>query len=160
MGKYDKVLAGLTAEVRGDGTFRDRVDEAKRKLPHGLDAASLAEMYGTLRQEKSELEERESDLNVRIAAVEEAMWGAFEDRGVSSIKLKTGRSVRVQPEPVAKVTDKDALRTWAVEQGLERLLGLPWQTVNSMAKERLLAGDAPPDGVEVQVRTKTVFSKK
>jgi hypothetical protein len=43
--------------------------------------------------------------------------------------------------------------------GLERLMSLPWQTVNSLSKERLLDGQPPPPGVDVFAKTKIVLRK-
>lgn len=158
MGKYDAVIKGLPREVQGDATYREKVDAAKAEL-EVEGCGPLAEMYAELRAHKGELETQMKALNVKIAAVEEALWSAYEDAGVTSVTTARG-AVRLQPEPVARVTDRDQLREWAVNQGLERLLTLPWQTVNAQAKERLLSGDAMPAGVEINVRTRTVFTKK
>lgn len=158
MGKYDHVLGGLTRELKGEGSFREKVTELKRELPK-MGSTQLAEAYETARKMKADLEEKLSALNAKIAAVEELLWDAFDEEGVSSLKLKSGASVRVQPEPVAAVVDKEALRNWAIENGLERLLALSWQTTNSLMKERMLNQEPLPAGVEAKVRTKTVFSK-
>ncbi len=158
MGKYTNVLVGLEAEVRGDESFRERVDELKKKLD-ASSSAELANAYGDLRLSKENLEKEEKDLNLRIAAVEEVMWSKFEDERITSLKLVNGRTVRIEPSPVASVIDHEALQQWVRDQGLQRLLKLPWQTLNSISKERLLAGEMPPAGVTVKARTKTVYSK-
>ena len=158
MGKYDKVIVGLPKEIRHEGSFREKVDAFKKQFDAET-SATLAEAYGQLRDEKADLEVKEKELNVRIAGVEEMLWNAFEDEGVTSLTLRSGHKVRIQPEPIASVKDKDALRKWVVDNGLERLMSLSWQTTTAIAKERLLNGDGPPDGVELKVRTRTVFSK-
>ncbi len=161
MGKYSAVLKGLAAEIRFEGSFRERVDALKTEFGTAYaTSAQLAEAYAELRVEKSKIEAELKKVHVRIAAVEETMWGRFEDEGISSLKLTSGNTIRVQPEPHAQVQDRERLAQWVREQGLERLLALPWSTVNSLSKERLLAGDPIPDGVELKIRTTTVFSAK
>ena len=78
---------------------------------------------------------------------------------IQTLKFEDGASVSVQAEPVASVKDHDALREWAMGNGFERNLTLAWQTVNSLSKQRLLDGEAPPAGVEMAVRTKTILRR-
>ena len=158
MGKYANVLTGLAAEVRGDASSRERIDEIKTKLD-GHSSAELANAYGELRLEKAENERLEKDINLRISAVEETLWSKFEDEEITSLKLKNGRTVRVEVKPVAKVIDKQALAQWVRDNGLERLLSLHASTVTSLSNERLLAHEAIPAGVELKTRTRTVYTK-
>jgi len=158
MGKYSNVLAGLSREVRGDASSRERVDEIKTKLD-GHSSAELANAYGALRLEKANHEALEKDLNIRILAVEETLWSKFEDEEITSLKLKNGRTVRVEIAPVAKVIDKLALSQWVRDNGLENLLSLHASTVTSLSNERLLAREPIPAGVELKTRTKTVYTK-
>jgi len=158
MGKYSHVLEGLAKEVRGDASSRERVDEIKEKLD-GHSSAELANAYGALRLEKANHEALEKDLNLRITAVEETLWSKFEDEEITSLKLKNGRTVRVEVAPVAKVIDKLSLAQWVRDNGLERLLSLHASTVTSLSNERLLAGEPLPSGVELKTRTKTVYTK-
>jgi hypothetical protein len=83
----------------------------------------------------------------------------YENEAVTSLKLEDGGTVRVQVEPHAKVVDRNANREWAMKNNLENLLALPWQTVNALAKEALLQGEDPPDGVEISARPKIVYTK-
>ena len=158
MGKYANVLVGLAKEVRGDASARERIDEIKKKLD-ASSSAELANAYGALRAEKDENERLEKDINVRIMAVEEALWEKFEDEGVTSLKLTNGRTVRIEPAPVAKVIDKESLMQWVRDQGLQRLLSLHSGTLNSLTRERLLAHEPLPGGIEVKTRTRTVYAK-
>jgi hypothetical protein len=102
------------------------------------------------------LDAKERELNVRTAACEQLLWDSYEAAGTTSIKLTTGDTVAVQPEPYASVLDADALRTWAKENGLEAKLTLPWQTANGLAKQALMDGTAIPAGLDLRVRNKTV----
>ena len=158
MGKYANVLAGLEREVRGDASSRERIDEIKTKLD-GHSSAELANAYGELRLEKAENERLEKDINLRISAVEETLWSKFEDEEITSLKLKNGRTVRVEIAPVAKVIDKAALAQWVRDNGLERLLSLHASTVTSLSNERLLAHEPIPSGVELKTRNTTVYTK-
>jgi hypothetical protein len=64
--------------------------------------------------------------------------------------------VGLQFEPYAVVKDKDAARLWAMANGFERTLQMPWQTLNAEVKERLLNGLAEPDGVVAHSKPKLV----
>jgi hypothetical protein len=75
------------------------------------------------------------------------------------MKLDDGASVRVQYEPHATVVDREANRKWAIANGLENLLSLPWQTVNALTKESLLKGEPEPDGISVTSYPKIVYTK-
>lgn len=158
MGKWDHVVKKLPPESPANPKFQERVDVLKRPL-HGQSAAGLANMYSHLRNEKAELEKTMSDLNVGIAATEQAMWDSFENEGISSLKLVDGGSVRADKVPVASVKDRIALRKWAMSNGHENDLTILWQTMNSISKALIEAGEATPDGVELAVRTKTVYTK-
>jgi hypothetical protein len=66
------------------------------------------------------------------------------------MRLENGASVSTYSEPYGKVVDSEALRQWALsDPDLSRKMALPWMTINSLTKERTLAGEAPPPGVEV-----------
>lgn len=159
MGKWDHVVKNLPPELPVDAKFQEKVDVVKRPLI-GNPASGLAQKYALLRDEKKELETSVKELNVKIAATEQALWNAFEDEGVSSLKLaEGGGSVRIGREPVASVKDKDALRNWAMTNGHERDLTLPWQKLQAVSKSLIEAGEATPEGVDLAVRTKTVYSK-
>lgn len=171
MGKWDPVVKNLSPELPADSKFQDKVDVLKKPLV-GTPASGLAQLYASLRDQKKDLEEKTKELNVKIAAAEQAMWGAFEDEGVSSLKLAEGGSVRIAREPVASVKDKDSLREWAMENGHTRDLTIPWQTLNAIAKSLIEAGEMTTTtdadgtmhihvmaGVEVGKRTKTVYTK-
>lgn len=158
MGKYTDVVRGLPRAEAEDQSFQQRVDQIKPEFPNRKPAA-LAKEYRALRLDREALDAQLAALNARLTAVEQLLWDSYEQDGLSSVKLDDGSSVSVQPEPAAQVQDRDALRAWAVANGMERALTLPWQTVNAVTKQRLLDGDPLPDGVAATVRTKTVLRK-
>ena len=153
------MMGGLPKAAPTDPTFQDKVDRRKGELAGPWKPGALAVEYRAVRRAREELDARVSEINVEIAALEQLIWSSFEDEGISSVRLENGDSVSVQPEPVASVKDHDALRSWAIANGHERQLQLPWVTVNAVAKQRLLDGEPPPDGVELAVRNKTVLRK-
>jgi len=159
MGKYTGALDGLPKALPTDPSFQEKVDTRKRELGELLSPAVLAHEYRVVRRSKDELDDQMKVKNIEVAAIEQLLWDAYEGAGVTSVKLEDGSSVSVQVEPVASVKDHDALRTWAVANGHERSLTMPWQTVNAVAKQRLLDGEPSPDGVDLAVRTKTILRK-
>jgi hypothetical protein len=160
MGKYSEVIKGLAKRSLGDDpSFQEVVDARKRELSgiHG-NATALAAAYVDARKAKERHDEMEVPLNVEVSAVEQLLWQAYENASVSSIK--TGdRVVSVEQQPYAKVIDPGALRAWAMANGHEGSLSLPWQTTNALAKLSLLGEGSTPDGVDIQVQTTTKLRK-
>jgi hypothetical protein len=167
MGKYSRVLEGLPRYRDGEQKYLDKVEDAKttiRQSGKSSTGLSLSNQFRELRQRKKDLAKQLSDLNVIIEAHTQILVEQFEVEGVSSMRFSLDaddkRLIRVQSEPYAQVTDRDVHRKWAIDNGLERSLMLPWQTTNALAKERLLAGEPEPDGVTVFVKDKIIMSGK
>jgi hypothetical protein len=162
-GKYSKVIDALPRMLSTEAPYQERVEQVKASITNDSDfelhASTLAHEYAGLRAEKDKAESFVSEINLRLEAVSQLMADQFEIEGVSSLKTESGQSVAVQLEPYARVVDKEANRLWAIKNGLERMMSLPWQTINSQAKEMLLDGMPPPDGVEVFAKTKIVLRK-
>lgn len=160
-GKYAKVIDALPKFPHTDLEQQERVNLIKAKLTADLprQAATYAQLFAQLRNEKDALEDELSDLNTKIEAVSQLLVDQYEAEGTHAIKLETGHSVTVQNEPYAQVQDRDTFRTWCIEAGLERSLMLPWQTTNALTKERLLAGLPEPDGVAIYSKPKLVLRK-
>lgn len=158
MGKYDKIvktLPGLPEDVK----YQEKIDKAKESILT-RNASALARTYAKWRVSKKEVEDQLKVINVTITACEQLMKDAFENEDLSSIKLATGETVRMQPEPYAQVEDRDVFRQWCLDSQLERSLMLPWMTTNSLLKERLINGQEEMPGVKAWVRTSFVFRKK
>jgi hypothetical protein len=115
--------------------------------------STLAKCYRDVRWVKEALV---SNVNLVMEAYLQLMADQYENEGVTSLTLEDGTNIRVQEEPHAKVVDQDAFRAWVIAEGLERSLQLPWQTTNKIAKDRLLAGEAEPPGIELSRRVKIV----
>lgn len=157
MGKYDKVIKQLTNMPVKDPSYQAEVDVAKAKID--LPDNELVQAYVSLRAEKSEHEETLSTINLLLEAYKQLIADTYEEKRISSMKLRTGSSVRIQLEPKAVVEDRDVFREWCIANGLERSLALPWQTANSLTKEKLLGGEPEPDGIHAYIYTKIVLTK-
>lgn len=165
-GKYDTVLPGLPVLPPEDPKRQDKINQIKEKI--GYDALTLAQGYVKLRAEKDELAAELSDVQLSIDAYEQALAESQEAQGAgwgdygakdNMLRLATGESVRVQPEPCGQVKDKEAFRLWCIAAGYERQLQLWPSTMQSIVKERLLAGEPEPDGVEWFRRNKIFLAK-
>lgn len=137
----------------------DKTVKALIKLERGAVAtkpwaSEFARIYAELRMVRNRIENWDSSFSVLLEAYEGLMIAQFEVEGVSSLKLLNGQPVSTFEEPYAQVTDKEAFRIWCVDQGLERQMTLPWQTVNKLAKDRLLEGEEEPPGVTLYAKTK------
>lgn len=175
-GKYADVMDGLNPAPPADLAYQERVDMAKfaeepalggRKIVE-VETTDVASLYAVLRHECAKLDAAKSLLNVKVEACEqvlvsrqEAQLGPWGQYGVedNALRLATGDTIRVQEEPSPRVVDKEAFRLWCIENGYERQLQLWPTTTAAIAKERLLAGEAQPDGVEVNSYKKVVFTE-
>jgi hypothetical protein len=158
-GKYGKIVETLPRYTTSDVSYQERVNQVKAKLVREgpCSATELAQRYADLRREKAKLDEEESAINLQIEGVSQLLADAYEAEGITSLRLADGATVRVQPEPYAQVDDRETFRSWCIAQGLERLLILPFPTMNAITKERLLNGEPEPDGVRVFVKNKLFF---
>lgn len=162
MGKWTDIVKDLPA-LQEERSYQETVNARKREIveemievtPH-----SLATRFKVERERKSGVEDELSAVNLDIAALEQLIRDAYAQAGITSLKLTTGGTVSTQPEPYSSVKDRDQLYDWCIEQKLQRSMALPWQTLNSIVKERLQNGDALPPGVEVFARTQVKLAKK
>jgi hypothetical protein len=149
--------------VQEDASYQDHVNQRKAELRAGEGfretPVTLAADYALLRAAEDQLEAELKELRLSIEATTQMLAEQYEAEGMTSVRLASGASVSIQMEPHAVVKDKDAHRLWAIANGMERLLMLPWGTTNAITKERLLAGQPEPDGVEAFTRIKTVLRK-
>lgn len=162
MGKYTAALKGRPDRLGDDPSFQDVVNARKDELTaDGMrgDATRLAAAFVAARKAKEVHDEAAGPINVEIAAVEQLVWEAFETAEVTAVTAG-GYTVSVEQQPYSKVIDPSALRAWAIANGHEGNLSLPWQTVNALAKLSLLGEGSAPEGVEIQVQTVTKLRKK
>jgi hypothetical protein len=165
-GKYADVVPDLPRLAPESVPYQERVDEVKKEL-ETLNTISLAERYTELRREKDRIKELESLVNLHLEAVTQMLvasqdagdagWGQY-GVGKNALRLASGDTIRVKSEPYGKVLDKEAFRQWCVANGYERQLQLWPTTTNAITKERLLAGENLPDGIEVFRKDSLVFT--
>jgi hypothetical protein len=148
-------------------------------------ASSLAATYTKLRAMRTLLDHVESSLELRTKAIEMLTLDQLENESTLAIKLDEGvvvfeeavadlideilsvkelelklnltPTVYYQSEPYGTVEDKDLFREWCVANGLGEKLQLWPTTMQSIVKERLLAGDTLPDGVTATNKPKLTF---
>lgn len=161
--KYANVISSLPRFTDTKPDYQERVNVIKTEIRGAegfvFSSSSLAACYASVRADKEALQEELSSVQSRLTALEQLMTDQFEAEGTARIVLATGESVSVQVEPYAQVVDKDANRVWAIANGMERLLSLPWQTVNKLTKDAILAGESEPDGVTCYAKTKIVLRR-
>lgn len=131
-------------------------DELGEFRQHG---SYLAKRYAIAREKKDLLDEMLYAVNLEVEALKQMVVDQYENEDTTSIRLESGEMVRVQPEPYAQVQNKDLFRAWCIANGYADSLVLPWQTTNSLTKERLLAGESEPPGVKAHVVSKIVLRR-
>lgn len=170
--KYDAIFPKLKELPIQDPSWQQKVDIIKRDIIADKEIektpSSLAKEYTLLREATVTIERQLKDIELSLEAYSQLLietndsnnteWGAY-GAPKSTLRLIDGASVRVQREPYTTVKDKDANRKWVIANGMERMLGIPWQTLNALTKELLLKGKPEPDGVEVFIKKKIVFTK-
>ena len=160
-GKYATVTPKLPRYQEED-TYQDKVNLKKDEFLERLQkhtSAALVQAYVAARDEVLDIKKRLSEANLQLEAISQLLVDQFEDEDVTSIKV-SGATVRVQVEPYASVKDKATFRRWCLAHGLEESMVLPWVTTNLITKERLLAGEPEPEGVEVFQKNRVVMVKE
>ena len=178
-GKWDEVNAALKPEPVKDIKKQERINALKDAAMAEITAATtplaptLAERYVEARQTEDALATELKQASDAVEAIEQLLaesyqrsqegadeqgWGEY---GASdkSVRIASGATVRLEFSPKAMVKDPALHRAWAITEGLEDSLTLPWGTTNTLTKEALLEGRQLPDGVDVFLSTKFVLMK-
>lgn len=160
--KYKHVMDKLQLDLGTDPQYQAKVEIVKAKILETTDqhATALARRYIVVRTQKDKLKDELSSVQLELTAIEQLLALQYEAEGVSSMNVEGLGTVRVTPEPKAKVADPDAFRQWCIENGYERALALPWSTTNAVLKQRLLEGLNEPAGVEARYQNGIFFTKE
>lgn len=134
-------------------------DNLIRGVANRATAINIAKTFKMVRVLKEVMSKQESITNTIVDAYTEILVNQYEVEGVRSVDLEDGGKIRWEEQPHAKVIDKDANRKWAVQNGMESALSIHWNVLNAIAKDLLLKGEEPPDGVEMTARPKVVYTK-
>lgn len=145
--------SGDPVEAELAGKFELAVREERTKLV-GKTLPEVVAAYVEARDEKDALNLLLTECNAKVEAYRRAVCDGMEEAGIAAVTLETGESLDSSPEPYAQVTDRDALRQWAIDNGYMNSLQLPWQTLNAIVKDKLLAGEPEPPGVTAFLKTK------
>jgi len=157
-GKYADLAKTYPAALPKDGAFQANVEALKKKVKKRK-PADLAALYDRLRKEKDVLDAQVSEHNVKVAAAEQLLWAAYEQAGIESLALTDGRKIGVTDDISVSIEDREQLHAWIRTNKLESLMTVYSKTVESLTKQRLLAGQPAPDGVKLGSFKKTSYTK-
>ncbi len=136
---------------------------ALAKRVHGgkLTTAEFGRAYAELRAMRETFSRYDSMIGLLVETYQwlwvEAMTaeGLINSEGKGKMVLANGAPISVWKEPYAKVEDPEKFLAWVeADADLRKKLTLPWQTTNKLTKDRLVAGEAEPDGVTCYAMTK------
>lgn len=166
MGKYDavvKTLPKLPPEVRyseqGGLSYQEKINKAKEKID-AREPDQLLLLYASARAEAERLEEELSTASLIVEATGQMLMDACEAKGIDSIKVKGAGTLRPDYKPHVKIVDKAAFHEWCLQNGFEAQMDLQWNTTNSIMKERLLANEELPPGIQMYNKPTPVFTKE
>lgn len=152
-GKYDEA-------PKGDDKYNTRLLEATGRIYESTKAANiehLAEAIALEVERKETLEAKLESTTFDLEVLRRVFIKRMKDAGLTSAVVG-GYRYTPSPEPHPNVTDREALREWAREHMPDNMI-LPPQTLKAQLKERLEAGEALPDGVDVHIQTTLKRSK-
>lgn len=174
-GKYDHIISKLPKlEHINKPDYQDKVEAEKKLIAEQVEkegktltAYQLGKLYAEERGVADEIAEMQYRCNLRIEALRQLLlnsqeqgaegWGAY-GASPNTLLMPSGDRMRFDQEIYTSVVSQDDVREFAKKDGLERSLMLPWQTVNSLNKDRLLSGQDVIPGTKVYVKPKPVFT--
>lgn len=158
--KYERLFKRLTKTLGTDPKFQDLVNQKKAEIPEGLGPTELATLYRQASEEKDAAAATAAEIQVRLSAIEQRMWSAFDEAGIDNVGFADGYRIAVEQKPSVKTEDRDKVLAWLKENGFERLLSVHAQTLSTLTLERLLEELPPPDGVSITLYPRTSLTRK
>ena len=110
MGKYDALAKTLPRAPKAPAS--EQVTLAMAAISD-RQPVSIASAYRAARLAADNIEEQKKLANVQVKALELLLIDAYDDAGVSSVKLADGSAVSTNPDPYVVTLDRDAVRSWA-----------------------------------------------
>lgn len=156
--EYPPELVQVNLDEAED-SIKNVIDLLKTTTHGRRHASEFVRAYVACRGVKTKLQELLANVQLLLDAYEVLMIEHLQIEGTKSMRLDSGASVSVSDQPSAQIQDKEQFRLWCVEQGLERLMHLHPSTAQSLMKERLLAGEPEPPGVEMYAVTEVRLSR-
>ena len=121
---------------------------------------ALAVAYKDAQARKAELAAEVKDHNKHIMALEMILTRVLDEQGLEQVRVQGGGLVSAVGDVNVKITDRDAVRQWARDNGHERDLNFNPQTLSGIARTMALEKQGLPAGVELTPYTKVRFSAK
>lgn len=149
--KADWKAHNLTAFTE-EPSYQEKINELKAEYV-GFETADLAREFKIAKLKKKELEEQVSDLNVGLAALSQLLVDNLQGQELQKVSLDAGGTVYLQVEVYPSTKDRAALQNWVIAEEMMELLTVNYRTLQGVVKERLIAGEALPPGVEVFLKT-------
>lgn len=157
MGKYSALAKKLPQKPESIPEWLqehlDAIPEDKRT------PGDLLQLYKAARVVKDDLAKKEKDNNKHILALEVLIRRTFKAAGLEDMKAKGGGRISIHPDVRTSVTDRDAVRAWAKENGHERDLNINAKTLDSLAKSLLLETGELIPGVELTPFERVYYTK-
>jgi hypothetical protein len=155
MGKWTEVSKRYGPAPVEPGIWRESVNQLKDTAKAAMDVVAanpvaLKNAYRKARAEKDVLEEKESKLNAKIAALEELL--AENVKATSRevpFTFDDGARIEVSDQLSVKCADNDAVLAWVKKNELQRLLSINPARLASLTKEAIENGTEIPEGVAI-----------
>jgi hypothetical protein len=151
MAKVDWKKHNLPAFTE-EANYQEKIENVKAEYV-GLETADLAREFKVAKLKKKELEEQVNDLNVGLAALSQLLVENLQGQELQKVSLDAGGTVYLQAEVYPSTKDRAALQNWVIAEEMMEVLTVNYRTLQGIVKERLMAGEALPPGVEVFLKT-------
>lgn len=133
--------------------YQQQVDAQKKKLA-SLSTGEIGKLFKAAVKKKQKAEETLKGIKLEKVALDQLLVERLEGEQLEKLGLAGGITLFISDEPLASVTDKGKLFAFIKREKMITLLSVHSQTLNALVKERLTAGQAPPPGVAVFMKTK------
>lgn len=122
---------------------------------------SEVRLYVRLREESEEAEAEAKEAKARLKEQQDRLWDFLESAGLKTVSHELGRAVRTASIK-AGVRDPEALAQALSDLGLlDAFTKRAWRQaeLNAFVRERVEAGEDPPEGVEPWVDRRIVWTR-
>lgn len=153
MGQFSHLKATIGPPPVVDQSYQQKVDKYRASLGYLNDPTQLSLNYKSLRAEKDALEEKVKDINIKLAAHENALVQWLETAGLTQMKNDNGDTFFIKDTPYTAVEDREKWMTYIHETRQEELLSVHYATMNAIVSDRLKNGQPVPPGLKVYIKS-------